>query len=337
MESKLETTVKRLLDHPDLDSLFEQSPGFREELRSAARMVAAAAFIRREPRALRDAHATLAHLYRQNFHTPASGRQIANQFSPPLLEVRLSLESSWERYERSRCGDWNGIRPEQFTAVFLDLVGKHRVICHPLGNFLAEKADRAGVSRFIALDGALALDFFDIIAMTLLGTDDQRVKSEVVSILNDEVTDRGQHTVLIHKTLSSVGAPQDPIKLASRLGWRALAGINLFYLLCINRRLRNEHIGAMGVTDYVDPQHHAKVIRGCRRVGLDAPDTVAVYSTHAEPEKHHRSKWLENVMLPTVERDSAAAVLTGVEMRLNTCADYYDETLDRLLADDTSQ
>jgi hypothetical protein len=336
--AQLDVVVRCLIEYPEVDSLFAVRPGVRERLCSAAREVADAAFSRGEPQSLEIAHATLAQLYEQYFLTPGSGRQLGNQFSPTLLEVRLALEKPWERYERGRCRDWGRIDPAEFMPAYRELVSGHRASQHALSDFLGDEAGRDSICRYIAADGALGLGFVDLIAVTLVGEDNQRVKREVVDTLGDEVGGTKMHTVLNVGALSAVGAASDSTELAAGLGWRGMAGINLFHLLCINRQFRNEYIGAMGITDYVDPPHHAKVVRGCRRVGLD-DNVVDLYSTYLAPEDLPRSNWPENVVAPTAKRrsDSAAAVLMGAEMRLNTCADYYDETLERLLADDTGQ
>ncbi|MEY9995891.1 hypothetical protein ABIE67_007923 [Streptomyces sp. V4I8] len=330
---ELDANVAFLLDYPGLDSLFDQRPGLRADLCSAAHDVAEAAFARRSPQALRTAHVTLAHLYRDHFATPGPGQHLANQFNPVLLEVRRILELPWERYERNRCRDWSGIGPDKFAAAYLALLAEHRAAHHPLSNFLAEKADRDGICRYIACDGALALNFFTLIALTLIGEENQIAKREVVNNLDDEAgaSDAQMHTRLISNSVASVGATPDSTQLASGLGWRGLAGLNLFYMLGINRRWRNEYIGAMGVGESIDPPHNAKVTRGCRRVGL-GQETTIFYTAHIELEMEHGDDWLKYVMVPAAERYPGAAsdVLTGAEMRLNTCADYYDEQLEGL-------
>ena len=335
----LDEAVGLLLEEPELDWLFEQDAELPIELASAARTLAESAFSNHDPHSLKVAHIALRSLYQQYTLIPGRDKNLTNQFSPPLLEVRLILERAWERHERGRIDtrDWEGLSIDKFTAAYQDLVYNHRVARHPLSDFLANSANAASITRYITSDGALNLRYFDIIVMALFGDDDHRVKREIVENLGDEVGADGaqMHTVLIHNSLASVGASQNPDLLTADLDWQGLAGINLYYLLGINRRLHDEFIGAMGVSEELDPPHNEKVVRGCRRVGLDGADTVAFYTTHIELERRHGNDWLENVTIPTVERhpDAARAVLTGAQMRLNTCADYYDAVLRKLLSD----
>lgn len=328
----LDSWVNELLAIDDLESLFDNDPTLRVRILNATRHVAHCAFVESEPAALLAAHRTLYRLYEQNVQTPAQA-VLVNQFDPTLVQIRLILERAWERHERSRLtfsqGGLSG--PEQFLAAHRRLLADHRVRAHPLSDYLADEATSADLARYVTWGGLLNLRFFDLIALALVGLTCDRMRREIVDNLVDENAAPGTkgHTGLVQASMSSVGHTADPDEVARSIGWEALAGYNVFFLLGLNRRLHFEYLGAMGASEALDPDHNEKVLEGLRRTGLWDTESREYFQVHVDLERAHGSGWLDNVTLPAVTAtpEMTAAVLAGAEIRLNTCADFYDATL----------
>ncbi|MCY1077075.1 iron-containing redox enzyme family protein [Archangium lansingense] len=103
----------------------------------------------------------------------------------------------------------------------------------------------------------------------------------------------------------------------------------LFSLLGLNRRLHFEYLGALVASEALDPDHNEKVLEGLQRTGLWDTASREYFQVHVELERAHGSGWLDNVTLSAVTAapEMTAAVLAGAELRLNTCADFYDAML----------
>ena len=90
-------------------------------------------------------------------------------------------------------------------------------------------------------------------------------------------------------------------------------------------------LGVMAVTELIDPASYEKVVHGCRGLGL-AREAYRYYSEHVEIDVVHGDGWLNNVIVPLIERTPAAAadVVFGAQLRLASCAQYYDYLLSLL-------
>ncbi|XXT19583.1 iron-containing redox enzyme family protein [Sorangium sp. So ce429] len=333
-ESALDSWVGEMLATNDLESLLDSNTTIRTSILNAARNVAHRAFVESEPAALLAAHRTLYRLYEQNVRTPANA-VLVNQFDPTLVQIRRILERAWECRERSRLtfsrGNLSG--PEQFLSAHRRMLDNHRVRTHPLSDYLADEATSADFALYVTSSGLLNLRFFDLIALALVGLTTDQMRREIVDNLVDENADPGtkSHTSLVLGSMNSTGYTTDPDEVAGSMGWEALAGYNVFFLLGINRRLCFEYLGALGASEALDPDHNEKVIKGLQRTGLSDTESREYFQIHVDLERAHGSGWLDNVTLSAVTTapEMAAAVLAGAEIRLNTCADFYDATLAR--------
>jgi pyrroloquinoline quinone (PQQ) biosynthesis protein C len=331
----LDSWVNELLAIDDLESLFDNDSILREGILNAARDVAHRAFVESDPDALLAAHRTLYRLYEQNVRTPAQA-VVVNQFDPTLVQIRRILERAWERREYSRLTfSQDGLSgPEQFLAAHRRLLAEHRVRAHPLSDYLADEATRADLAWYVTWSGLLNLRFFDLIALALVGLTSDQMRREIVDNLVDENATPGTqgHTDLVLASMKSQGYTADPDEVASSSSWEALAGYNVFFLLGLNRRTHFEYLGALGASEALDPDHNEKILEGLRRTGLWNTESREYFQVHVELERAHGSGWLDNVTLPAVTAapEMAAAVLAGAEIRLNTCADFYDATLAKL-------
>ncbi len=114
-----------------------------------------------------------------------------NQYDPYLIQVRNQLEQRWLEYERQRYGALpDDMNPERFIDELIDLWRSHRASHHPLFDYLETEATEKQIYYFFKSDSALNLLFFDLVAMTLVGSLPE-TRSEISHNLWDEVW-RGQ-------------------------------------------------------------------------------------------------------------------------------------------------
>ena len=327
----------------DLDGRIAQDQAFFPSFMAELGRALDSAFGRRQAGALFEIHKSLYCLYEQNFATPAHP-QAANQFHPFLLRVRNDIERAWEAFETARAR----VRPEDvsgdsviFSRTFKERCAQHRLSRHPLFDYLEFKASRAELVAFFLHDSALILRFCDLVSLAMIGADDE-VRAELATNLWDEMGNGDpamRHTVLFRRLLSYVGheveaSESSTEKQVGLHDWQGYAGYNLHLFFSLHRRNYFKSVGCLGSSEFMDGGQYAKILRGCRRVGLEDMDRLAYYASHVEIDASHGETWLANVLVPLVQKypQARAEIVLGAEMRLNVTADYYDSILRKLLA-----
>lgn len=333
----LDAAVRTLLEMADLESLFEASPLF-EALQARARSVMGQAFDEAVPAALREIHASLFMLY--DLHVArAQERRAVNQFNPDLIRLRNEIERKWLAHE---LGQFDipvveNTDTESLIAAMKDLWHRHPASHHPIFDFLEHEATREQLCAFFQSDSALNIRFFDLIVLSLLGSEES-VRKELAQNFWDE-SGRGDakqgHVALFRHLLDTVGIGQAPDDHASTLEWQGLAGYNLFIMTGLNRQHNFKSLGVMAMTELLDPKQYEKLARGCRRLGLGSDGELDYYDEHVTIDVVHGEGWLRNVIAPIVTRHPQALrdVLIGAQWRLRTCHDYYDGLLNRLMTE----
>jgi hypothetical protein len=359
-ERKAETspTVERLGDSPrngldeallkfaresDLDRVMAEDrtlfPAFMKKLQR----VLDDGLVRHQSRALYELHRALYCLYEMNFAAPGLP-QAANQYHPFLLRVRNDIERAWEQAETSRAhvdSDAVPSDPVRFAQYFKDRCAGHRLARHPLFDFLEFKASRAELIEFFMHDRALILRFCDLVSMAMVGADDE-VRSELAVNLWDEMGNGDpamRHTELFRRLLNYVGCEADRKGASTEsyvgiLDWPGLAGYNLHLFFSLHRRNYFKSVGCLGSAELMDGDQYSKILRGCRRVGLDDARQLAYYDSHVTIDATHGETWVEHVLVPLVVKypEARVEIVLGAEMRLNVTADYYDSLLRKLIA-----
>lgn len=339
----LDDTVLAFVRELDLDRFIARDQGFFSSFMAQLQRTLEDAFGRRRDRALFEVHRALYLLYEQNFSVPTNP-QAANQFHPFLMRVRNDIERAWERFEVQRAG----VRPDDvpgeaaaFANLFLERCRRHRLARHPLFDFLEYSASRDEIVEFFLHDRALILRFCDLVSFAMIGADDE-VRGELASNLWDEMGNGDpamRHTVLFRRLLSYVGWDPDSDAASTEpyvgiLDWQGFAGYNLHLFFSLHRRNYFKSVGCLGSSEFMDGDQYAKILRGCRRVGLDDQERLAYYASHVEIDAQHGETWLGNVLVPLVVKypEARHEIVLGAEMRLNVTADYYDSILRKLLA-----
>jgi hypothetical protein len=301
------------------------------------------AFERHNQRSLLEVHKALYLLYEQNFAAPAQA-QAANQFHPFLLRVRNDIERAWERFETRRAHAREDEAPDDaaaFSSFFKDRCRQHRLSRHPLFDFLEFKATRDEIVEFFLHDRPLIQRFCDLVTMAMVGADEE-VRGELAVNLWDEMGNGDpamRHTALFRRLLDYVGADRggDTASTEAHVGildWQGLAGYNLHLFFSLHRRNYFKSVGCLGSAELMDSNQYAKILHGCRRIGMADAEPLAYYVSHAEVDMQHGESWLANVLVPLVLKypQARAEIILGAEMRLNITADYFDSILTKLIS-----
>jgi pyrroloquinoline quinone (PQQ) biosynthesis protein C len=330
--------VERLLGERHLDALLLASPEHRHALLPRLVSLINPAFRQQDAAALGEIHRTLYLLYVQAFASPASAHA-ENHLHPVLMQARQTLEAAWEASLQASVGqdvDAALAAGLAFEPTFVDYCSGHRLARHPFFDFVEHEASREDLVQFFLHDSAIVLRFFDLLAMSMVGADEE-IRGELVDNLWDEAGHRdpgARHTSLFRRLLGHVGVDERHVaafqhQFHLRAGWQCLAGHNLYFLLGTRRRDYFRSLGCLGSAEAMDAAQYAKIVRGCRRLGWTDAEGLAYYTMHAEVDGAHGRGWLERVMTPLVGKypNAARELLLGAAFRLETAAQYYDEHL----------
>jgi hypothetical protein len=333
--------LQALIHRTDLDDYFAARPQAEAALREAGATLAEQAYGDRNADSLLAVHRALYMLYEDNLR-PA-GRSVAfNQFNPQLIALRNTLERRWEAFERRRAAvdlDTVPVDPSEFGAYFRGLCRSHPMVGHPLFDFLQGDAKRDDLIAFFLSDAAVIVRFCDLVVLSMVGIDDE-IRPELAENFWDEMG-RGafqeRHVALYRDLLEYAGVnlPGESLmsdQFADHLRWQGYAGYNLYLFLSLHRKNQFRSLGALGAAEMMDPDQYAKVLAGCRRVGLEDADRLAYYAGHAEMDIAHGDGWCDNVLLPLVAKypDRRGEIVEGALIRMNVTLDYYDDLLRRM-------
>lgn len=325
----LDQVVHSLAHQTDLEGFLLPTPTWVGKVLDLTARSTSLAFGRHDPKALLAVHRSLKTLYDLHLFPQSVGSK--NQYNPFLGGIRKIAEDGWMDFEEGRMT----VDPEaiphdkqEFADYFRNMVLSHPAANHRLYNFLQDQASVEQVTKFLLTEYALNIRFFDIIVLAALGTEGG-IRREVSQNLWDESgtgMEEKAHTRLFKHLLETLGIVYSEDGLVDQLGWQGLAGYNLFLNLGLSRKNYYRFVGCLGATELLDPPNYTKFMSGCRRLGLDQAGDFTYYTEHIEVDVKHGSGWIDNVMLSLLDtsEDTAFQFLSGAEMRLNTCHDYYE-------------
>ncbi len=331
----LSDKVAWLLAHEDLDSLLAPGGTFFSDFMEQLEETLGRAFREHDGPSLLETHRALYHLYEDSIRPPHPAMG-GNQYHPFIMRVRNDIEKAWEAFETTRIDLTQMDIPcdeTKFVTFMKDFCATHSLAEHRLFDFLEHEADHGQVLDFFLHEGTLVLRFCDLMVLSLLGADDE-VRGELAVNFWDEMGDgnnQDRHTELFKRLLRGTGTELREEQLTSnnlhgKLDWPGLAGYNTYIYFGLHRRNYFKYMGAMGVAEYMDPRQYERILKGCRRVGVQDSETLAYYGGHAELDIQHGEDWFNNVMAPLVRKHPEARyqMVAGALMRINTTADYYD-------------
>ncbi|MGU3489306.1 iron-containing redox enzyme family protein [Enterobacter bugandensis] len=262
-------------------------------------------------------------------HSAAAG----NQYHPLLLALKHEIQTHWLSYELSRAPEIAISEGENLSHMLIELCQSHHASCHPIFDFLESTASVEQMDYFFKSDSALNILFFDLVALMLPGSLPQ-TRAEICKNLWDESGNgdpNRTHVGLYEYLLAqrNISLPDD--RFTNLYTWQGYTGYNVFMLGATNRQHYYKSIGAMAVTELLDPPQYTKLVRGIKRLGINEKHAL-YYTEHIEIDVDHADGWLNNVIKPLLMEKNEAAndIMLGAVLRLNTCADYYDGLLETL-------
>jgi len=208
--------------------------------------------------------------------------------------------------------------PDAFREYFVRSCWAHKMIGHPLFQFLRDEATRGDLISFFVSDAAVIIRFCDLVVLSMVGVDDD-VRPELANNFWDEMGQgrfQDRHVELYRDLLEYAGLnlPSDRLStehFIEHLDWPGLTGYNLYLFLCLHRRNQFRSLGALGAAEMTDPPQYANVLAGCRRVGLDDDSRLAYYAGHTEMDVAHG----ERRRLARKRAAAAGAALSGTAAR----------------------
>lgn len=326
--------IKQWLANDNLEHLQQDRPELTEYiLTQCKKNINQAWGNERDPFSQYQIQQALFSIYQTALSEPLSNES-RNQFNLIILTIKKHIEQGWLQFEEQR----NVPLPEINSASdFCDqlkaLWASHRSATHPLYDYLVEEASLSQLHHFFKSDSALNLVFFDLIAMAMVGSR-QEVRGELSRNMWDESgmgSDSHTHTTLYRDLLQRNAIEAVSDDYAHLLTWQGLAGYNLFLLSGLNRQHYYKLIGALAMTELLDPSQYEKLVSAGKRLGLTDRD-LHYYSEHISVDVVHADGWLNNVIQPITEKTPKAMreIWLGANLRLNTVNDYYDHLLAQL-------
>ncbi len=340
----LSSSLRSIVDEPDLDALLESEVGLEETLITEARNVARRAYPadRTTDRqsaswidnsARDELHRSLVVLYQQHVRLPTDS-SLANQYHPFTCGLTRELELPWENDMLRRIRASHGFSPaslptgpSEFAAWYKQAAFNHPLYEHDLYAFVASEATLAQLEWFFKMECAGEAAFDDLVALAQLGTSGE-VKMEMASNYWDEMgkgKSHAVHTHLFHRLIEGLDLRSPD---ASDLPWQVLAGVNVMLWSCIPRRNAFRAQGALGAVELLAPQRCTRVVHGALRVGMKKK-SVVYYGAHAIIDIGHAEGWLSHVLEPQVKAfpDSRAGIAEGLLARADASLDYFDYCL----------
>lgn len=333
----LQLLLNDALSHADADE-YLTSRGAADDLHALVRRGCELAFAANDLTVRKVVHRALHDLYGLHVSRPRPGLG-HNQYSLELLRARRTIETAWMDWELRQTGVLrDDVAPETIGAAIKALWKGHAGHNHPVFDFMKNEASRSQIIKYFTTDYALNMRFYDLIVLSLVGIDED-VRMEVAHNFWDEMGQGNPartHVRLYRDLLDYLKIEDTPGRFVDALGWEGLSGYNMLLYFAFNRREYFRSIGALAITELSDPDQYAKLLTGCRRVGIgtDQPSVLDYYGEHVEVDALHGDGWIDNVIVPVLRRypGEARAVLEGAMMRLNSSKAYWDWQLAEMAA-----
>lgn len=252
-----------------------------------------------------------------------------------IIELN-KMEHMWIEHEKSDClNKYDCYKPVKNNTQVEAVLYDHPVSNHKLFEFLRQDASLEEIKTFILSDSVLNLEFFDYLALSIIGVTDL-VRAEIISNLWDEA---GQgciqkfHTTKFSQVLSSLGLQYNRKHIIQNMSWEGLAGINLFSYLSLYPFNKTKLFGFLAATEMLDPPHYHQLIQGLLRVNKNNKINMDYYVEHESIDIEHANGWLNNVILPILlmQPDKIQDFWLGFYLRLDSAQRYYDRMFDQFM------
>ncbi|RDI44839.1 iron-containing redox enzyme family protein [Aquicella lusitana] len=270
-------------------------------------------------------------LLNQMYYTLLFGEDASTALDLSTLSQLKKIETAWIESAQRDCLQYYPCDQEVSNGeVVAAALKKHRVYQHKLFDFLLHEAGMEDLKKFILSESVLNLEFFDYLALSIIGVPDQ-AKSEIAANLWDEAG-RGNiqqfHTTLFKKLMEDLGLRYDRQNIIENMTWEGLAGINLFSYFSIYPFNKMKYFGLLAATEMLDPPHYHKLIKAINRIFNQKIDHT-YYVEHEIIDIEHADGWLQKVILPELNKNphKTRDFWLGFYLRLESAEKYYNSLL----------
>lgn len=253
------------------------------------------------------------------------GDTVRLQNDPAVATLKQQCEEQWlTELEALELPD--DVDPEDPLDAMRTLAARDRL--PRIYKWLARDAEWDQIVRFLALEGGPDADFDDLVATCQIGLSGS-AKMELATNYWDEMGDGDPgavHTVLHDRLVDAISLPTIP---AHEQPTSALARAAFGGLLCTNRWLQPEMLGALGLIELQAGPRCRLVLHALER--CDAPlEARPFYEVHAEVDPRHGKDWLDKAIAPTIERlpEWGPRIVRGALWRASVNAEFLDDVTD---------
>lgn len=248
------------------------------------------------------------------------------EWHPELIELRRSLESSFEHELRAR-------RPEltidgPFEEAFFDVVAAHDGAS--LAAFVQRHADAEQALEILRMRTIYHLKEADPTAFVVprLGT---RPKAALMELQFDEYgggrADR-LHAGMFTRGLEACGLRSEYGAYIDDVPVEVLEDNNAMSLFALNRRLRGAALGHLAAFEATSSLPSRRMAQGLERLGL-APEMVAYYTEHVEADAVHEQLAVRTICGALLQEEPM--LRDDVFFGAFTCLDLEDRFARRML------
>jgi hypothetical protein len=309
--ARLDDLVARALATPDLARTLEADPGQRSRLLDGARQVARDAFEDEDPAALDVAHRALYHLAAQAGWSPVDAVR-DNEHDLTLIAVRLELERAFEaQLARLELPEEPPADPDRLGAWLQELALERELWpgTPSMGAYYRERASLDELREVVAQRSLFFLkepDPWTMVIPSLHG----EAKAGLIDLILDEYgwgRYEQMHSTVYARLMERLGLRTGYDHYLDQTAWPFLAGLNYQAMIARHRRLCRRMYGYVLLVESDSPGSMRSYIEAYRRNGVQDPDVLTFYELHVDADEGHADVALNEVVLPVVRAEPAAA------------------------------
>jgi hypothetical protein len=247
-----------------------------------------------------------------------------------------AIEQAWLDWEDGQVDP--GLLPEkagEFADWFTDLRDRH--VQPEFCQYLAQEATLEEIALFFLAEELVDSRFDDLVALAQIGaagTSKLTMAENYWDEMGEGKLER-MHTLLFEHSAKYMRRQlaDHAVNLADLECAEVFENANLVLLYGIHRHLAPRGLAAMGVMEYSAPGRFQAMVDGCTRLDVPA-DVIAYQRIHVHVDADHGAEWLDNVLVPLVNRSPAALreVSRGALVRERVGTAYYDQVWQQMKA-----
>ena len=261
-----------------------------------------------------------------------------------LRTARRNMVLAWEESERER---YRAIlnkapaEPKRFVAWVMDTINRHPSGGnHHLLRKLSSDARLDQLREFVYQETPYNMYFADVLLLLMPGIYGS-IRMEIAKNLWDEMGNgiaSEVHRTTRLRLMKALDIPTEAHCIdQGRLVWEELALVNLYFACALEQQAPAQLVGVLLMTEVTEPARVKPQLEGLRRFGIDE-NALRFLAVHAEVDVEHADGWLNEVVLPMVNKDQSLCkeVALGVLRGLDALQDVSDRMVTHLGFAETS-